>query len=126
MTTYGYARVSTNGQDLTSQEHELLAAGCSKVFKEKVSGAKTDRAELAMGFDDVHRSLNEIQSQNWAILSHLGLPDPVEEKKAREAEAYAKRKAERERALKEAPQTIERAGFDKKSDTTDSKDGEKK
>ena len=47
MSTYGYARVSTNGQDLTSQEHELLAAGCSEVFKEKVSGAKTDRAELA-------------------------------------------------------------------------------
>ena len=47
MTTYGYARVSTNGQDLTSQEAELLAAGCAEVFKEKVSGAKTDRAELA-------------------------------------------------------------------------------
>ena len=43
---YGYARVSTNGQD-SSQEAELLAAGCAKVFKEKVSGAKTDRAELA-------------------------------------------------------------------------------
>jgi DNA invertase Pin-like site-specific DNA recombinase len=47
MTTYGYARVSTNGQDLASQEAELAAAGCAKVFKEKVSGAKTDRAELA-------------------------------------------------------------------------------
>jgi DNA invertase Pin-like site-specific DNA recombinase len=47
MTTYGYARVSTNGQDLGSQEAELLAAGAAKVFKEKVSGAKTDRAELA-------------------------------------------------------------------------------
>jgi DNA invertase Pin-like site-specific DNA recombinase len=46
MTTYGYARVSTNGQDLSSQEAELVAAGCAKVFKEKVSGAKTDRAEL--------------------------------------------------------------------------------
>jgi len=44
--TYGYARVSTNGQDLGSQEAELMAAGCAKVFKEKVSGAKTDRAEL--------------------------------------------------------------------------------
>src|SRR5499425_2252311 len=47
MTNYGYARVSTNGQDLGSQEAELMAAGCAKVFKEKVSGAKTDRAELA-------------------------------------------------------------------------------
>jgi DNA invertase Pin-like site-specific DNA recombinase len=47
MTTYGYARVSTNGQDLGSQEAELIAAGAVKVFKEKVSGAKTDRAELA-------------------------------------------------------------------------------
>ena len=47
MTAYGYARVSTNGQDLSSQEAELLDAGCAKVFKEKVSGVKTDRAELA-------------------------------------------------------------------------------
>ena len=47
MTVYGYARVSTNGQSLDQQEAELSAAGCSKVFKEKVSGAKTDRAELA-------------------------------------------------------------------------------
>src|SRR6266550_2412187 len=47
MTAYGYARVSTNGQDLAAQEAELMAAGSAKVFKEKVSGAKTDRAELA-------------------------------------------------------------------------------
>ena len=47
MTTYGYARVSTNGQDLAAQEAELMAAGAAKVFKEKVSGAKTNRAELA-------------------------------------------------------------------------------
>jgi DNA invertase Pin-like site-specific DNA recombinase len=47
MTVYGYARVSTNGQDLVAQETELLTAGAAKVFKEKVSGAKTDRAELA-------------------------------------------------------------------------------
>ena len=47
MTTYGYARVSTSGQDLAAQEAELMAAGAAKVFKERVSGAKTDRAELA-------------------------------------------------------------------------------
>jgi DNA invertase Pin-like site-specific DNA recombinase len=47
MTIYGYARVSTNGQDLGSQEAELMAAGAAKVFKETASGAKTDRPELA-------------------------------------------------------------------------------
>lgn len=46
MAFIGYARVSTNGQDLAAQEAELTAASCAKVFKEKVSGAKTDRAEL--------------------------------------------------------------------------------
>src|ERR671936_2264250 len=46
MTTYGYARVSTCDQDLAAQGAELMAAGCAKVFKEKVSGAKTDRPEL--------------------------------------------------------------------------------
>jgi DNA invertase Pin-like site-specific DNA recombinase len=47
MTTYGYARVSTKDQTLASQDAQLHAAGCTKVFAEKVSGAKTDRAELA-------------------------------------------------------------------------------
>jgi DNA invertase Pin-like site-specific DNA recombinase len=47
MTIYGYARVSTRDQDLSAQTAELMAAGCAKVYREKVSGAKTDRAELA-------------------------------------------------------------------------------
>jgi DNA invertase Pin-like site-specific DNA recombinase len=39
--------VSTNGQTLAAQEAPLMAAGCSKVYSEKVSGAVTDRPELA-------------------------------------------------------------------------------
>ena len=46
MTIYGYARVSTDGQTLAAQDAQLHAAGCAKVYSEKVSGAKTDRAEL--------------------------------------------------------------------------------
>ncbi len=47
MATIGYARVSTRDQDLSAQIAELTAAGCVKVFREKGSGAKRDRAELA-------------------------------------------------------------------------------
>jgi DNA invertase Pin-like site-specific DNA recombinase len=64
MTTYGYARVSTNGQDLSSQEAELFAAGCVTVFKEKVSGAKTDRAELA-------KLLHKIGSGDVLVVTRL-------------------------------------------------------
>jgi DNA invertase Pin-like site-specific DNA recombinase len=46
MTVYGYARVSTDGQTLTSQNAALHAAGCAKLFAEKVSGAVAERAEL--------------------------------------------------------------------------------
>jgi DNA invertase Pin-like site-specific DNA recombinase len=47
MAVFGYARVSTDGQSLASQDAQLRAAGCAKVYAEKVSGAKTDRPELA-------------------------------------------------------------------------------
>jgi DNA invertase Pin-like site-specific DNA recombinase len=47
MAVFGYARVSTDGQTLASQDAELMAVGCAKVYSEKVSGARTDRVELA-------------------------------------------------------------------------------
>src|SRR5258707_14179107 len=43
----GYARVSTDGQTLDAQQTALKAAGAERVFSEKVSGAKTNRAALA-------------------------------------------------------------------------------
>jgi DNA invertase Pin-like site-specific DNA recombinase len=49
----GYARVSTDGQTLDAQQAALTAAGASKVFAEKVSGAKTDRKQLQRAIDAV-------------------------------------------------------------------------
>ena len=47
MPVYGYARVSTDGQTLDAQIAQLKAAGAEKIFREKVSGARANRPELA-------------------------------------------------------------------------------
>jgi len=39
----GYARVSTYCQTLEAQLDQLCEAGCETVFREKVSGARSDR-----------------------------------------------------------------------------------
>src|SRR5436190_2279929 len=47
MAVYGYARVSTEGQSLSAQLAQLNAAGCKPVFREKISGARSDRKQRA-------------------------------------------------------------------------------
>lgn len=44
--TFGYARVSTKDQNLSAQIDALELAGAEKVFKEKKTGATSDRPEL--------------------------------------------------------------------------------
>src|SRR3954447_22456251 len=42
----GYARVSTYGQTLDAQLEQLRGVGCTKIYREKVTGAHNDRREL--------------------------------------------------------------------------------
>lgn len=51
MAVIGYARVSTVSQDLDIQIDKLNEYGCDKIFKEKQSGAKSDREELHKALD---------------------------------------------------------------------------
>ena len=47
----GYCRVSTDRQTLDAQIAELKAAGATKMFAEKQSGARSDRPQLRKAFD---------------------------------------------------------------------------
>ena len=49
----GYARVSTEDQNLSLQLEALKLAGCEKIFREKESGGRTDRPELLKLIDQI-------------------------------------------------------------------------
>lgn len=52
---FGYARVSTLDQNLDSQVDALKAAGCDKIFEEKMSGKRDDRPELKRLLDQLRK-----------------------------------------------------------------------
>ncbi|MGH0002040.1 recombinase family protein [Pseudovibrio ascidiaceicola] len=49
----GYARVSTEDQSLDLQHDALLAAGCERIYDDKISGAKAERPGLTMALDQL-------------------------------------------------------------------------
>jgi len=63
-TIAGYARCSTNGQDLTLQQDALKAAGCTRIYSEKMSGARSDRPKLA-------QLLNSLDAGDVVIVTRL-------------------------------------------------------
>jgi len=60
----GYARVSTEDQDLSNQRATLGAAGCHRLYEEKVSGTRRDRPELA-------RLLNNVREKDVVVVTRL-------------------------------------------------------
>jgi DNA invertase Pin-like site-specific DNA recombinase len=60
----GYARVSTQEQNLDRQIDQLIEAGCEKIFKEKVTGTKSERAELG-------KMMEQLRSGDTVIITEL-------------------------------------------------------
>ena len=60
----GYARVSTDGQNLNSQLEALEKAGAEKIFQEKITGSKKDRPELS-------KMLEQLRSGDTVIVYSL-------------------------------------------------------
>ncbi|WP_419737856.1 recombinase family protein [Ruegeria sp.] len=61
---FGYARVSTNAQELDLQRAELEATGCETVLEEKGSGARIKRPEL-------QRLLNQLRKGDTVVVTRL-------------------------------------------------------
>ena len=64
----GYARVSTQDQNLELQHEALNKAGCQKIFEDKISGARADRPGLVMALE----MLREDDTLIVWKLDHLG------------------------------------------------------
>jgi DNA invertase Pin-like site-specific DNA recombinase len=60
----GYARVSTDDQNLDLQRKALSKAGCTRIYEEKLSGASRNRPELA-------RLLDHLRGGDVVVVSRL-------------------------------------------------------
>ena len=60
----GYARVSTEDQDLALQREALRGTGCQRIYEEKMSGAKRSRPEL-------NRMLEQLRAGDVVVVSRL-------------------------------------------------------
>lgn len=101
----GYARVSSDEQSETPQVDELVAVGCERVYREKISGKSKQRPELermcdslregdvvvVQRLDRLGRSLKDLtnensylreQKQDWQPLELELEVEKVEERKS--------------------------------------------
>jgi DNA invertase Pin-like site-specific DNA recombinase len=64
MMNIGYARVSTQDQNLNRQIDQLKEFGCERLYQEKITGTRTDRPEL-------ERLLGELRKGDTVIITEL-------------------------------------------------------
>ena len=65
MAVYGYARVSTEDQDLTIQQEALKSAGCEIIRSEKVSGTSTQ------GRDELNTLLEFLRDGDELVVTRM-------------------------------------------------------
>jgi hypothetical protein len=77
----GYARVSTEDQNLDLQRDALTAAGCERIFEDKASGVRDDRAGLAEALSHLRQGdclviwrLDRLGRRMIALLSFVEAP----------------------------------------------------
>lgn len=61
---YGYARVSTAGQDLETQIQKLTSEGCAKIYSEHFTGTTKERPEF-------RKLLDELQTGDTLVITKL-------------------------------------------------------
>jgi DNA invertase Pin-like site-specific DNA recombinase/predicted nucleotidyltransferase len=64
MRTYGYAQVSTDGHALNAQLEALRAAGCARIFREKITGTIADHPQL-------HRAIDQLAASDVLMVTRL-------------------------------------------------------
>ena len=88
----GYARVSSNTQDLELQTQELLKAGCEKVYSESISCKDNNRPELMAMIDSLRKNDTVVVYKIDRIARSLkGLIDIVESLNTKKSEFYLAR-----------------------------------
>ena len=71
----GYARVSTQEQDLALQLDTLQAAGCARIYTEKASGAQRDRPQLQAALDYMRPDDTLVVFQICTLRFHTSSPN---------------------------------------------------
>ena len=82
----GYARVSTEEQNLDRQLDILKQAGCDRIYEEKVSGVKKDRTELNKILDQIRTGdviiISDLTRLSRSVKDLFSLVEQIEEKGA--------------------------------------------
>ena len=82
----GYARVSTEEQNLDRQLDSLKEAGCEKIFQEKITGTKKERPELDKLMEQLRRGdliiISDLTRLSRSVKDLFSLVDQIEKKGA--------------------------------------------